>query len=122
MVAQWLFQLWLAAILGATYTATVHAAKLQPVEANMVSLGPVSVIAYYSSGPRGLDLVATAQLDEAEAAVPLHFTATLAPGQRVTISVPRDPGESPLAVELVRTGDDLEVKQTSEAGFVQLIP
>ena len=40
------------------------------------------------------------------------FTATLLPGQRVTVSVPRARGERPMAFELGRVGDRVEVRDT----------
>jgi hypothetical protein len=121
MVAQRLFQLGLAGILGFICATMAQAAELQPVEANVTTLGPVSVITYYTAGPQGLEVVATAQVGEADTAVPLRFTATLAPSPRVAISVPQGPGEPPLAVELARIGDRLEVTRTPAAGIAQLI-
>jgi hypothetical protein len=98
------------------------AAELQPVKANVAQLGAVSVITYYTTGPKGLDLVAVAQLGEAEAAVPLRFTATLAPDQRVAISVPQALGQPALAVEFTRIGDRIEVTQTPGPAVTQTGP
>jgi hypothetical protein len=95
------------------YTNVGQAGELlQPIEANVATLGAVTVVTYYTPGPEGLDLVATAQTGQDEAALPLRFTATLAPDQRVVISVPQAVGEPPTAVEFVRVGDRLEVRQT----------
>jgi hypothetical protein len=112
MLAMRLFQLGLAGIIGLAYANVGQAGELQPIEANVATLGAVTVITYYPPGPEGFDLVATAQTGEDGAAVPLRFTATLAPGQRVVISVPQAAGEPPTAVEFARIGDRLEVRQT----------
>ena len=121
MIAQRLFQLGLTGIVGLVGINMARAAELQPVEANVSTLGAVSVITYYTRGSQGFDLVATAQVGQTEAALPLRFTATLAPEQRVVISVPQGPGEPPLAVEYARIGDRLEVRQMPAPDLVQLI-
>jgi hypothetical protein len=106
------FRLGLAGLIGLAWTTLAQAGELRPIEANVATLGAVTVITYYTPGPEGFDLVSTAQTSEDEAAVPLRFTATLAPGQRVVISVPRAAGELPLAVEFARVGDRVEVTST----------
>lgn len=120
MVAQLLLRTGLAGILGTASLGPATAAELQPIEANVAHLGQVSVITYYTRGPQGLDLVATAQLGEAEAALPLRFTATLAPDQRVAISVPQGLDQPALAVEFARVGDRIEVTQTPDADVARL--
>ena len=108
------FRLALAGLVGLTYATGARAGDLRPIEANVATLGAVTVVTYYTPGPEGFDLVATAQTGEDGAAVPLRFTATLAPDQRVVISVPRAVGEPPLAVEFARVGDRVEVRETPE--------
>ena len=112
MIATPLFRLGLAGIIGLAYANVSRADELRPIEANVATLGAVTVVTYYTPGPEGFDLVATAQTGADEAAVPLRFTATLAPGQRVVISVPQTVGEPPTMVEFARIGDRLEVRQT----------
>ena len=107
-----IFRLGLAGLIGLTYATVARAGDLRPIEASVATLGAVTVITYYTPGPEGFDLVSTAQTGEDGAAVPLRFAATLAPGQRVVISVPRAAGEPPLAVEFAHVGDRVEVRET----------
>ena len=109
-----IFRLGLAGLVGLTCATAARANDLRPIEANVATLGAVTVVTYYTPGPEGFDLVATAQTGEDGDAVPLRFTATLAPGQRAVISVPRAEGEPPLAVEFVRTDDRLEVREATK--------
>ena len=106
-----IFRLGLAGLIGLTYATVARAGDLRPIEANVATLGAVTVVTYYTPGPEGFDLVATAQTGEDGGPVPLRFTATLAPGQRAVISVPRAAGEPPLAVEFARVGDRVEVRE-----------
>ena len=64
-------------------------------------------VAYYSEQPDGFRVVAT--LAEGEDGQPVRFEATLADHQKLTISVPREPGEAPRLVEFSRTGGTLLV-------------
>ena len=109
-----IFRLGLAGLLGLTSATAARAAELQPIEANLVTLGAVTVVTYFTPGPNGFELVSTAQTGEDGTAVPLRFMATLTPGQRVVLSVPRAEGEPPLAVEFVRIDDRLEVREATK--------
>jgi hypothetical protein len=105
------FRLGLAGLVGLTCATAARADELRPIEANVATLGAVTVVTYFSPGPDGFDLVSTAQTGEDGTAVPLRFTATLSPGQRVVLSVPQAVGEPPLAVEFARVGDRVEVRE-----------
>jgi hypothetical protein len=85
--------------------AGARADGLKPIEGKSFSLGTVSGIVYYTPGPTGYRVVAT-MLDGADGTV-VRFVATLAPEQSVTLSTPREAGESAVEVRLVRHGDDL---------------
>ena len=86
---------------------TANAAPLLPYEAESIDFGDLHGVAYYSEQPDGFRVVAT--LAEGEEGVPVRFEATLSDHQKLTISVPRGPDESPLLVEFSRTGNSVVV-------------
>ena len=95
----------LAALLAAT--APANAGMLVPYEAESIDLGGLHGFAYYSEQPDGFRVVAT--LLEGEGGPAVRFEATLADRQRLTITLPGEPGEPARVVELSRTGDRLLV-------------
>ncbi len=97
----------IAALAGLALSASALAGDLKPIAAESIALGGVVGTAYYTVEPDGFRVVAT--LASGEDATPVRFTATLQPGQRTTISVPRASGEGPLEVEFARQGDTLRV-------------
>ena len=80
---------------------------LLPYEAESIDFGDLHGVAYYSEQPDGFRVVAT--LAEGEEGVPVRIEATLSDHQKLTISVPRGPDESPLLVEFSRTGNSVVV-------------
>lgn len=86
--------------------APAHAGDPAPA-AHRIELGDVNGVAYYTVAPEGLKVVAT--LGSAADGAPLRVTATLAPAQRIGLSVPGAAGTSPRAVDIVRDGDRILV-------------
>jgi hypothetical protein len=97
----------LAAVAAAAITGTAHAEMLKPVQARHVDLGSLAGVAYYTVEDEGHRLVVSLKAPEAD--TPLRFVATLAPGQTVTLSVPRRAGEPPMDVHFVRRGEHILV-------------
>jgi hypothetical protein len=72
-------------------------------------------IAYFTSEPGGLRLVATMATGDGTDGTPVRFVATLAPDQMATLSVPRKVGEGSIEVSFLRQGERLLVKTPSNA-------
>jgi hypothetical protein len=85
----------------------VYADELKPTRPQKFDLGEVSGIAYYTVERDGFHVVATLAQDNA--GTPIRFQATLAPGQSVVFSTPREIGVAPLAVEISRQGNEVIV-------------
>jgi hypothetical protein len=96
------------AIVGAAYADT-----FKPVQAQHVALGAFDGIAYYTVEKDGHHLVVTMQAGETS--TPVRFAATLAPGQGVTLSVPRRAGEAPVEVHFVRQGEQIVMSGAAAA-------
>ena len=92
---------------GVLVSSAAHAAELRPMEASSVVLGDVSGVAYYTAENDGYRVVTT--LASGESATPVRFIATLLPGQKTVVSVPREPGVSAVSVEISRSGDRVTV-------------
>jgi hypothetical protein len=90
------------AIAGAAYAGT-----FKPVQAQHVDLGAFAGVAYYTAETDGHHLVVT--LQAGETGTPLRFAATLAPGQDVTLAVPRRAGEQPVEVHFIRQGEQIVI-------------
>jgi hypothetical protein len=86
----------LAAVAAVVLTCPLHAEPLAPIQAQTVDLGALAGVAYYTVERDGDRLVLTLQTRQSD--TPFRVMATLAPGQIVTLSVPRKFGEP--AVEL----------------------
>ena len=81
--------------------------ELQPAAARSLALGPVSGVAYYTAEDDGYHVVTT--LASEGTAAPVRFTATLQPGQKVRVSVPREHGAEAIMVQIARVGDRVHV-------------
>ncbi|MGQ7793465.1 hypothetical protein ACUN0C_13730 [Faunimonas sp. B44] len=79
------------------------AADLVPNHARSIELEGVSGVAYYTA--EGSDYSVVAVLSGGEGARPVRYQTTLAPAQRLVISVPGPRGAKDKAVEIVRDGD-----------------
>ena len=88
---------------GVLVSSAARAAELRPMEASSIVLGDVSGVAYYTVESDGYRVVTT--LASGENATPVRFVATLLPGQKTVVSVPRDQGLSAVSVEISRTGE-----------------
>ena len=83
------------------------AGELAPGNAHSVHLDHFDGIVYYSVEQDGYRVVAT--LTSGGDALPIRFVSTLAPGQRLVISVPRSGGQPSVDFEILRNGEVLLV-------------
>jgi hypothetical protein len=100
----------LAASIGLTGAA--KAEELAPMEAQSISLGDLTGVAYYTVADDGFRVVVTLAAGEAQ---PVRFSAALAPGQSIALSVPQGPGETAREVEIRRSGDVVSVSDHPDA-------
>ncbi|HEX9489902.1 MAG TPA: hypothetical protein VF930_06425 [Stellaceae bacterium] len=91
---------------SAEQLAQAHS-KLAPVCLDIVHLGSVSAMTYYTEEQDGFRVVTTIQEDGRDTPVPVRFVTILQPGQRAIVSVPAEPGVKAWALDLVRDGDRL---------------
>jgi hypothetical protein len=91
---------------SAEQLAQAHS-KLAPVCLDVVHLGSVSAMTYYTEEEDGFRLVTTIQEDGRDTPVPVRFVTILQPGQRAIVSVPAELGVKASALEFVRDGDRL---------------
>lgn len=91
----------------AGFAGAASAEEVAPAAAKLIDLGDVRGVAYYTVAPEGYRLVATLVANESGA--PLRVTATLAPDQRIDLSVPGAYGEADSSLAFVRHGDRLEI-------------
>ena len=98
------------ACLAATGAA---AAELPPQSAESIHLAGFDGVVYYTAEQDGYRVVTT--LASGAEQQPIRFVSTLAPGQRVVISVPQAEGQPAVDFEIQRTGDSLFVGETSAA-------
>ena len=98
----------IAAASALTFMGAAHAGELKPIRAQIIELGEVSGVAYYTVEHDGFHVVAT--LAEGEAGTPVRLQAVLVPGQSVVLSTPRAVGVAPVVVEISRQGDKVFVE------------
>ncbi|HYG88520.1 MAG TPA: hypothetical protein VD978_19935 [Azospirillum sp.] len=101
----------IAAVFGLTFASAAHAADLQPVQAHSIDLGNHSGIAYYTIENDGFRVVAT--LAEGEAGTPVRVEATLAPDQKIILSVARSHGQAPAKVQISRENGQVLVRDAA---------
>ena len=103
------------AVIATTASASSYAdGLLRPIQGQSIELGTVSGTAYYTVERDGYRVVATFA-QRGEDATPVRVETLLAPGQSVTLSTPRGPGEAAEAVEITREADALLVRRVSVA-------
>jgi hypothetical protein len=102
-----------AAVAAIAMTGAACAESFKPVQAQKVDLGAFAGVAYYTVEQGGHRLVVTLQAHET--GTPVRFAATLAPGQDVTLSVPRKAGESPVELHFVRHGEQIVMNGATAA-------
>jgi hypothetical protein len=105
LVERWMRAITSALLATALISGAAFAEDLRPIEAQPISLNDVTGSAYYVVKPDAFHLVAT--VAAGEAATPIRFSSTLAPGQVVTISVPGRVGTSGTQIEFKRLGDQV---------------
>lgn len=94
--------------------ATASAGQLAAGSLDVVHLGAMSALTYYTAEEDGFRVVTTLQEDGRDAPVPVRFVTVLQPGQSAAVSVPARLGEKAWALELVREGDLLVVHHPAE--------
>lgn len=97
--------------LASLLTGTAHADDVSPQSAKSVSVAEAVGVVYYTEETEGFRVVAT--LSASEGAAPLRFTATLADGQTVTVSVPVEAGQAERAIDITRNGETLSVTEAT---------
>ncbi|MDF2996359.1 MAG: hypothetical protein K0R27_1996 [Xanthobacteraceae bacterium] len=95
-----------AVAISVLFDQGADAAELQPAEPHAIEIDGVKGVAYYTVERDGYRVVATLADGEGQ---PVRFVGTLAPGQKLTISVPREEGGVPVATEIARAGDKVFV-------------
>jgi hypothetical protein len=106
------------ALTGSVLTGGSAATRLTPGSGHSIRLGAFEGVVYYTVEQDDYRVVAT--LGSGADAAPLRVISTLAPGQRVVISVPRSAGEPSLDFEILRNGDAILVNDaisTKADGF-----
>ena len=88
-----------------TMTSVSSAEELVQGNGYSIRLPRVEGSLYYTVEQDGYRVVATLAAGAEEQ--PIRFVSTLAPGQRIFISVPRLVGQPPVELEIVRNGDVL---------------
>jgi hypothetical protein len=82
-----------------------HAGEMVEFQAEGINLQGFTGVVFYTNGADGYHLIAT--IAEGERGMPVRFEATLTDSQKVTISVPGNPGEKSRMLEISRSGDKL---------------
>jgi hypothetical protein len=108
------FALFAAAV--ALSGAPLHAETFKPVQAQKVDLGGMTGVAYYTEEADGDRLVLTLQAPET--GTPFRVVATLAPGQSVTLSIPRGAGEPPVNVRFTRRDGRISMENSAPAAHL----
>src|SRR4030081_3728431 len=82
----------LAAAFALAAIGPAHAGgRLKPLQGQVIDLGDVSGVAYYTVERDGFRVIATLA-KKGEDAVPVRVVAVLAPGQSLALSTPREAG------------------------------
>jgi hypothetical protein len=96
----------LAAALALAAIGPAQAEGLKPLQGQVIDLGDVSGVAYYTVERDGFRVVATLAKKDA---VPVRVVVVLAPGQALTLSTPREWGTPADAVDFIRRADTVLV-------------
>jgi len=102
----------LAAALALASIGPAHAEGLRPLQGQVIDLGDVSGVVYYTVERDGFRVVATLAKKD-EDAVPVRVVAVLAPDQSLTLSTPRETGAPADAVEIVRRADTVVIQEAA---------
>jgi hypothetical protein len=104
----------LAAALALASIGPAHAEGLKPLQGQVIDLGDVSGVAYYTVERDGFRVVATLAKKD-EDAVPVRVVAVLSPDQSLTLTTPREWGTPADAVEIIRRADTVLVHEAAAA-------
>lgn len=104
----------LAAALALGVIGPVHAEGLKPLQGEVIDLGDVAGVAYYTVEDDGFRVVATLAKKD-EDAVPVRVVAVLSPDQSLTLSTPREWGTPADAIEIIRRADTVFVHRAAVA-------
>jgi hypothetical protein len=104
----------LAAAFALAAIGPVHAEGLKALQGQVIDLGDVSGVAYYTVERDGFRVVATLAKKDGDA-VPVRVVVVLAPGQSLMLSTPREWGTPPDAVEIIRRADTVLVHEAAAA-------
>ena len=94
---------------GVHWPGTRARGGLKPLQGEVIDLGDVSGVAYYTVERDGFRVVATLAKKD-EDAVPVRVVVVLAPGQSLTLSTPHEAGTPPDEVKIFRRVDTVLVK------------
>ena len=98
--------------LAAVGPAHAHAEGLKPLQGQVIDLGDVSGVAYYTVERDGFRVVATLGKQD-EDAVPVRVVVVLAPDQNLTLSTPHEAGAPADAVEIIRRADTVLIHEAA---------
>jgi hypothetical protein len=101
----------LAAAFALAAIGPAHAEGLKPLQGQVIDLGDVSGVAYYTVERDGFRVVATLAKKD-EDAVPVRVVVVLAPDQNLTLSTPHEVGAPADAVEIIRRADTVLILKT----------
>jgi hypothetical protein len=102
----------IAAALALAAIGPAHTEGLKPLQGQVIDLGDVSGVAYYTVERDGFRVVATLA-KKGEDAVPVRVVAVLAPGQSPALSTPREAGTPADPVEIMRRADTVLVHEAA---------
>ena len=105
----------LAAAFALAAIGPARAEGLKPLQGEVIDLGDVSGVAYYTVERDGFRVVATLAKKD-EDTVPVRVVAVLAPDQSLTLSTPREWGTPADAVDFIRRADTVLVHNVPAAG------
>src|ERR1700730_14532343 len=104
----------LAAAFALAAISPAHAEGLKPLQGEVIDLGDVSAVAYYTVERDGFRVVATLAKKD-EDAVPVRVVAVTPPGQRRTPPTPHEAATPPDAVDFIRRADTVLVHKAAPA-------
>lgn len=104
------------ALAGFALTSASAAAELAPGSGHSIHLAAFDGVVYYTVEQDGYRVVAT--LASGADALPVRVISTLAPGQRMVLSVPQSLGQPSIDFEILRNGDALVVSDAIPAAMV----
>jgi hypothetical protein len=102
----------LAAAFALAAIGPAHAEGLKPLHGQVIDLGDVSGVAYYTVERDGFRVVATLAKKD-EDALPVRVVAVLAPDQSLTLSTPHEAGAPADAVEIIRRADTVLIHEAA---------